>query len=419
MTAYDYDVVIVGSGPAGIGAATALSRAGVKNIVVFDRETEIGGIPRHTHHASFGLLVFKRPLKGPKYIRALIKRCPDVQFQTSTTVTALHKDGIIEIATPDGMETIRARHIILATGARETPRHGRLTSGLRPQGVMTTGALQQFVYGAKLRPFKRAVIVGTELVSFSALWTLRSAGIKPVAMIEENPRITAYRPATLFARLLRVPIHYNSQITDISGISELREIRIGTHSGQHRTIACDGVIFSGKFVGDNNIARASHLTESSTTQIPQVDQNWISSDPKVSIIGNAVHPADMGDQCYIEGINAGQSVAEALHKALDETKIIEITHGKGIKVTTPNILRARPGGDTNFNISLHVTAAYTGIVVVKFGEKIIYAESKRCMPARRITLKNITLNVPNSAPNQAIHISLENTRKTELGNSLH
>ncbi|MCK4862599.1 MAG: FAD-dependent oxidoreductase [Rhodobacteraceae bacterium] len=406
MTAYDYDVVIVGSGPAGIGAATALSRAGVKNIVVFDRETEIGGIPRHTHHASFGLLVFKRPLKGPKYIRALIKRCPDVQFQTSTTVTALHKDGIIEIATPDGMETIRARHIILATGARETPRHGRLTSGLRPQGVMTTGALQQFVYGAKLRPFKRAVIVGTELVSFSALWTLRSAGIKPVAMIEENPRITAYRPATLFARLLRVPIHYNSQITDISGISELREIRIGTHSGQHRTIACDGVIFSGKFVGDNNIARASHLTESSTTQIPKVDQNWISSDPKVSIIGNAVHPADMGDQCYIEGVSAGQTVAKILQDGPDAGGIIEITHGKGIKMATPNILRPRQGESTSIDISLHVAAPYTGTIVVKFEDEVIYAKSKRCMPARRITLKNVTLNVTDSDPAHHIHISL-------------
>ncbi len=409
MTVYDYDVAIVGSGPSGIGAATALSRAGVKSIVVFEREAEIGGIPRHTHHASFGLLVFKRPVSGPKYILALLKRCPDVRFETSTTITTLLKDGVMEIATPKGISTVRARHIILATGARETPRHGRLISGLRPQGVMTTGALQQFVYSAKLRPFKRAVIVGTELVSFSALWTLRAAGIKPVAMIEENARITAYRPVALFARLLRVPIHYNSQISNIADIAETREIQIKTHSGQHQTIACDGVIFSGKFVGDNNIARASHLTLSPTTQFPQVDQNWGSSDPKVSIIGNAVHPADMGDQCYIEGVRAGQAVAEVLQNGLDEGKIIEITHGKNIKMTTPNILRSRGGESTNIDISLHVTAPFTGKIAIKYGEEIIYEKSKRCMPARRISLKNISLNATKGNPNHSIHISLENT----------
>lgn len=406
MTAYDYEAAIVGSGPAGIGAATALSRAGVKNIVVFDRETEIGGIPRHTHHASFGLLVFKRPISGPKYIRALVNRCPDVRFETSATITALRKDGVMEITTPKGINTIRARHIILATGARETPRHGRLISGLRPQGVMTTGALQQFVYRAKLRPFSRAVIVGTELVSFSALWTLRSAGIKPVAMIEENPRITAYRPAALFARLLRVPIHYNTKITDIADIAENRKIEIETADGDRRTIACDGMIFSGKFVGDNNIARASHLALSKTTQIPLVDQNWVSSDPNISIIGNAVHPADMGDQCYIEGLHAGQTTAEILRNGSGMTGIIEVTHDNGIEMTTPNIVRLDGNGTTNINISLHVTAPFTGKIIVKYGGAIIYERSKRCMPARRITLKNITVNASNMEDARSIHVAL-------------
>ena len=406
MTDYDYDVAIVGSGPSGIGAATALSRAGVKNIVVFEREAEVGGIPRHTHHPSFGLLVFKRPIAGPKYIRALLKRCPDVRFETSTTVTALHNGGQLEIATPNGIKSIRARHIILATGARETPRHGRLVSGLRPQGIMTTGALQQFIYGAKLRPFKRAVIVGTELVSFSALWTLRTAGIKPVAMIEENFRITAYRPATLFARLLRVPIHYNTKITNISDIAETREIEIETQGGQRQAFACDGLIFSGKFVGDNNIARASHLALSPTTQFPQVDQNWVSSDPKVSIIGNTVHPADMGDQCYLEGINAGQSVAKFLVNGLDQAGASEITHGSGIKMTTPNILRPSQSRKLSIDISLHVTAPYTGKIIVKSGSEVIYAESKRCMPARRITLKGVALKMTNGDPVEPIHISL-------------
>lgn len=117
MNGFDLDVAIVGSGPAGLGAATALERAGVRNIVVYERETAIGGVPRHAHHPTFGLLVFKRPVPGPKYIAALRRRCKGVRFETATTVTALSPGGRLDLATPAGLHRIRARHVILATGA--------------------------------------------------------------------------------------------------------------------------------------------------------------------------------------------------------------------------------------------------------------------------------------------------------------
>lgn len=407
MSGFDHDVVIVGSGPAGIAAATALSKAGYDNIIVLEREAEIGGVPRHTHHPSFGLLVFKRPISGPKYIRALRRRCPNVRFETNTTVTAIRPGGELDIASAAGNRTLCARHIILATGARETPRHARLISGSRPMGILTTGALQQFLYLAKMRPFKRAVIVGTELVSFSALWALRSSGIKPVAMVEENPHITAYWPAVLFARLMGVPIHYDSHVTDVSGTPELTQITISSKKHGAKQIDCDGVIFSGKFVGENTIARASHLIFSQSSQIPQMDQNWLSSDPAVSIIGNAAHPADMGDQCYIEGLNAGEYVARLLGKipTLPNTAL-PISHERSIKMTTPNIVRVSDNGDTRIDISLHVTRRYDGPVMVTCGDEILYQKTRRCMPARRITLQNVTLTSKQFNADDIIRISL-------------
>lgn len=389
MSNYDIDVAIVGSGPSGIAAATALSTAGVKDIVVYERETAIGGIPRHTHHPSFGLRVFKRPMSGPKFIAALVRRCPDVRFETSTTITALRPGGVLELASASGMRTIRARHIILATGARETPRHGRMVPGLRPQGVITTGALQQFIYSAQLRPFERPIIVGTELVSFSALWTLRHAGIKPVAMIETSPRISAYRPATMFARAVGVPIRYNTEITDISGIETLQSITTRALGNETETIACDGLIFSGGFTGENTIAAASHLGLNTSNRIPQVDQNWITSDPCVSAIGNAIHPADMGDQCYLEGAKAGAYVAQLLAgtTALDKA-FAEIRHGEGIKMTTPSILRSDNFGEPHFDLCFHVTIPFTGTVRISQGEQVINEKSINCLPMRRITLRN-------------------------------
>jgi len=389
MSNYDIDVAIVGSGPSGIAAATALSTAGVKDIAVYERETEIGGVPRHTHHPSFGLRVFKRPMSGPKFIAALVRRCPDVRFETSTAITELRPGGVLELATASGLRTVRARHIILATGAREIPRHGRLVPGLRPQGVITTGALQQLVYSAQLRPFEQPIIVGTELVSFSALWTLRHAGIKPVAMIEAGPRISAYRPATLFAKALGVPIHYNTEITDISGIETLTQITTHTRGNKTATIPCDGLIFSGCFTGENTIAAASHLGLNTSNRIPQVDQNWITSDPCVSSIGNAIHPADMGDQCYLEGAKAGAYVAGLLagNTTLDKA-FAEIRHGDGIKMTTPSILRSDIFGEPHFDLSFHVTIPFRGMVRISQGEQVINEKSINCLPMRRITLRN-------------------------------
>ncbi|NOX72368.1 MAG: FAD-dependent oxidoreductase [Alphaproteobacteria bacterium] len=407
MSGFDCDVAIIGAGPSGIAAATALSKAGVRDIVVYEREAEIGGIPRHIHHPTFGLLVFKRPISGTKFIKALLKRCSNVRFETNTTVTALRAGGVLDIAAPDGNRRIRARHIILATGARETPRHPRLISGLRPIGVTTTGALQQFLYGARLRPFRRAVIVGTELVSFTALCTLRKAGIKPVAMIEENRRITAYRPLVLFARLMGVPIYTNTRITGISGREVLNQITVESPGSGTRHVDCDGLIFSGNFVGENTIARTSHLQHNQSTQIPQTDQNWLSSDPAISVIGNALHPADMGDQCYQEGLIAGTFVADLLVEKVSPTgAIMIVNHDATIKMTTPNIVRQQGDGDVRLNISLHVTRPYTGPISVTCGEQILYLKTRRCMPARRITLKNIKLTASQFETMSDLRISL-------------
>ncbi len=386
----DYDVAIIGSGPSGIAAATGLIRAGITNIIVFEREAEIGGIPRHTHHQSFGMLVFKRPMSGPKYIKKLLKRCAGVRFETSTTVLAIQEGGVLDLTTPEGQKTICARHIVLATGARETPRHGRLISGLRPQGIITTGALQQFIYTGKMKPFQRPVIVGTELVSFSALWTLRHAGINPAAMIEENSRTTAYRPAALFARLLGVPIFYRSKVVDIADVEKLSRVEIENASGEKQSIACDGVIFSGKFTGDNNLAKASHMGLNRGTQFPLVDQNWISTDPNISVIGNTVHPADMGDQCYLEGLESGRKVAEKIGGNAPSGCQIPVEPGEGIRMTTPNMLRVG-ASKIVVSLNLHVTKAYSGPISVTYNGETLYKKRHRCLPARRITLKRIQL----------------------------
>ena len=196
-----HDVIIVGGGPTGLSAARRLTDLGIRDVVVLEREALAGGIPRHCGHLGFGWQSHKRLWTGPRFAAELRKSTKGLDVRTAATVLELLKDGQLRIQTPSGLGEMTAKHILIATGTRETPRSARLVGGSRPQGVMNTGALQQHVYLHHNKPFARPVIIGSELVSFSALLTCRHLGIRPVAMLEENPHISAPRPGGLIARI--------------------------------------------------------------------------------------------------------------------------------------------------------------------------------------------------------------------------
>src|SRR6218665_1222585 len=161
------DAVVVGSGPAGIAAAVALRRQELRRVLLLEREDSAGGAPRHCRHPPFGMREFGRVCTGPAYPRRLLDlaRQAGVDLHLRPTVLALLPDAVLDIVSPAGRDRLQARRVILATGVRETPRSARLVSGDRPLGVINTGALQAFVYLQGLVPFRRPVIVGTELVA--------------------------------------------------------------------------------------------------------------------------------------------------------------------------------------------------------------------------------------------------------------
>ncbi|MDY6860366.1 MAG: FAD-binding protein, partial [Pseudomonadota bacterium] len=179
------DVVIVGAGPAGLAAAAELKARGVGSVLVLEREAQAGGIPRHCGHFPFGMREFHRLLRGPAYAARLLARAQaaGAVIKTGVTVTALHPGPGLSVASAGGLRQITARRVLLCTGVRESTRAARLIGGTKPGGVLSTGALQGMVHLQALRPFRNPVVLGTELVSFSALLTCRHLGIRPAAMI--------------------------------------------------------------------------------------------------------------------------------------------------------------------------------------------------------------------------------------------
>lgn len=310
-----YDVAIIGSGPAGLAAATALKNKGLERIVVLERETEAGGIPRHCGHPPFGIAEYQQILTGPSYAKKNVSIAMNagVEILLQTTVTALGKDGLLDINSPEGISQIKARRVIIATGTRETPRSARMISGQRPLGICTTGTLQSMVYLKKRTPFKRPVVVGTEIVGFSSIMTCRKAGIKAVAMLEEGPRPKVMWPINYAAKLMGVPLLTGVQIVDIGGRERVEYVKTLDSKGTEKEIVCDGVLFTGMFTPESSLVRMSHLEIDEVTGEPVVDEYSRCSDPVYYAIGNVVFkPVKVAGKCWREGRNIAQYISKGL-----------------------------------------------------------------------------------------------------------
>ncbi len=316
-----YDVVIVGGGPTGLAAACTLARQGVNNLLVLEREAQAGGVPRHCGHGGFGWDSHYRWWNGPQFAQRLRDECQQagVALQLQTSVIRLGAEGELHLRSLKGSTTLQARRVLLATGARETPRAARLVGGSRPQGVMNTGALQQHVYGQHHRPFQRPLIVGSEWVSYSAIMTCRHLGIQPVAMIESAPRPVAPRGSGLLAQWMwGVPLWCNTQLVSIEGHTQVEAVVLRQH-GKERTLACDGVVFTGQFRPEDALLPTHPLgwaqpAASALATNPSGGPlaPFALPLPGYYAAGNLLMPIKRSGQCYRQGVAAAQTILESL-----------------------------------------------------------------------------------------------------------
>jgi NADPH-dependent 2,4-dienoyl-CoA reductase/sulfur reductase-like enzyme len=389
------DVIIVGGGPAGLAAATELRRLGVARVVVLEREAAAGGIPRHCGHYPFGMREFHRMLRGPDYAARLVARARQagVEIRTHASVTALHPGGRLSLTTPDGLAEIEGRAVLLATGVRETSRAGRLIGGEKPGGVLSTGALQGLVYLNGQRPFERPVILGSELVAFSALLTCRHAGIRPVAMIEPGSRPTAFAPATFLARAMGVPFHSGTTIETILGRERVERIVVAGQDGR-REIAADGVVVTGAFRPEASLLRQSHLELDPASGGPVVDPYGRLSDPAYFAAGNLLRAVETAGWCWSEGVRAAHAIAAALAGQLPDlgAGLRLRLASDALKLAVPQLLlpgAIRPGGADRLQVRLARPAR--GRLALMRGDETIAARRVDDLPERRILLRLLPL----------------------------
>ena len=310
------DVAIVGGGPAGVSAGLELSKMSALKIFLFEKDEQLGGIPRSCH-ILFGLRDRKRIYTGPAYARKLsgLIRKSSVQIHTGATVLNVTagspgKAHRVDVLSPKGLEFYNTRFILLATGCFENSRQARRIPGTRPAGVFTTGTLQQLVNLHHYRPGKRALIIGSEHVAFSSVLTLRRAGVPIIGMVEEYPELQTYTyPAEVMSRFFGFPIYKNTSVKAILGNKRVERVELLRGKDQEVfRLDCDTVIISGNFRPESSLIEHTPIERDPSTSGPAVDMDLMTSVPNIYAAGNMLRGADMHDLCALEGRLAAQNI---------------------------------------------------------------------------------------------------------------
>jgi thioredoxin reductase len=376
------DVVIVGAGPAGLAAAAALAPNSA-NVLVLDREQSAGGIPRHSDHTGYGMRDLHRLLSGPAYAKHLVAQAEGAgaTILTEATVTGWAGERQLEVTSPQGRLQVDAQAVVLATGARERPRSARRIQGDRCAGVYTTGQLQNVVHLHHGAVGRQAVVVGGELVSWSAVVTLREAGCKTVMMTTQYHSSEAYAAFTLPGRtVLRVPVRPRTRVIRIIGHSRLEGVEVeNLDTGASQVVECDTLVLTGDWIPDNELARLAGLEMDDATLGPLVDTALRTTRPGVFAVGNLLHPVETADVAALDGRHVAEQVRAWLRA--DQSHLVDgvrIVADEPFRWVTPQILRPGDPGPPRERLVLWTdTFVRFPTVVVRQGSRVL---SRRRLP---------------------------------------
>lgn len=399
MSAADADVLVVGGGPSGVAAAIELRRQG-RRVILLDREPALGGATRHCSHSPFGMLEFGRVYFGAAYGRKLTREAQTagVDIRTGHSVVELAENGALLVTAGPGVERLTAERILVTTGAREKPRSARLISGDRPIGVVTTGTLQSYLAFHGLLPFRRPLIVGSELVSLSAVLTCLSHGARPVAMIEPRPHALARAPLSWFPTLAGVPFHRGAQIVDIIGRNRVEAVTI-RHGEKLETLDCDGVLLTGQFTPESALFLQSAMGIDQGSAGPAVDQHGRSLNPRYFAAGNVLRAVETGGWAFREGRAIGRTIAGDLRHEAEDGRPVPVTFDAPVKLVVPNILRRASSLPAAFrDFQLRFLRRAKGRLSLELEGREMWHARGTWMPERRILVP-----IPAEAP-RAQHV---------------